>query len=191
MYFELKTRSIGGMTDDQFFAFCQENRDLHFERNANGQIIFIMPTGGRTGYYNTQIITDLNIWNRITKRGVVFDSSTGFRLPNTATRSPDASWVSREKWDALTEEEKSKFPPLCPDFVVELASESDTAAGLKDKMEEYKVNGCRLGWLIAPAERKVWIYRSDQPVQEVTSFAGKLSGEEVLPGFELDLQVLQ
>ena len=192
MYFELRTQSIGGLTDDQFFAFCQENADLKFERTADGEIIFIMPTGGETGFRNTELITELNLWNRLTKAGKVFDSSTGFKLPNTATRSPDASWVAAARWQVLSEEERRKFPPLCPDFVVELMSESDGLAYSQGKMREWMENGCRLGWLIDTNARKVYVYRQGQPEpQVVPGFDQPLSGEEVLQGFTLDLTWLQ
>jgi Uma2 family endonuclease len=191
MYFELKTRSIGGLTDDQFFAFCQENSDLQFERTANGEIIFIMPTGGETGFRNTEIITELNLWNRSSKIGKVFDSSTGFKLPNTATRSPDAAWVSLERWKALSEEDRKKFPPLCPDFVIELMSESDSLHYSQDKMKEWMENGCRLGWLIDINAQKVYVYHDAQQPEVVPSFEEMLSGEEVLKGFTLDLKILK
>ncbi len=192
MYFELKTRSIGGLTHDQFFAFCQENSDLQFERTADGEIIFIMPTGGETGKINSIINLELGIWNRSFKTGQVFDSSTGFKLPNTATRSPDVAWVSLERWKALSEEDRKKFPPLCPDFVIELMSESDSLHYSQDKMKEWVENGCRLGWLIDINAQKVYVYRSAQQQPEVVpSFEEMLSGEEVLRGFTLDLKILK
>ena len=180
-----------GLTDDQFFAFCQENSDLQFERTADGEIIFIMPTGGETRFRNTEIITELNLWNRSSKTGKVFDSSTGFKLPNTATRSPDAAWVSLERWNALSEEDRKKFPPLCPDFVVELMSESDSLHYSQDKMKEWMENGCRLSWLIDINAQKVYVYRDAQQPEVVPSFEEMLSGKEVLKGFTLDLKILK
>ena len=179
-------------TDDEFFAFCQENRDLRFERNAHGEIIIMAPTGGTTGDKNGELTTDLKMWNRQTQRGKAFDSSTGFVLPNGATRSPDASWLERSRWDALTEEQQAKFVPLCPDFVTELTSPSDTLKATQEKMTEWMDNGCRLGWLFYPKEEKTFIYRAGQSEPEVpTSYDQALSGEEVLPGFEFDLRWLK
>ena len=179
-------------TDDEFFAFCQENRDLRFERNAHGEIIIMAPTGGTTGDKNGELTTDLKMWNRQTQRGKVFDSSTGFILPNGATRSPDASWLERSRWEALTEEEQAKFVPRCPDFVVELISPSDTLRATQEKMLEWMANGCRLGWLFYPKEEKTFIYRTGQGEPEaLTGYDQALSGEDVLPGFEFDLRWLK
>ena len=179
-------------TDDEFFAFCQENCDLRFERNAHGEIIIMAPTRGTTGDKNGELTTDLKMWNRQTQRGKAFDSSTGFVLPNGATRSPDASWLERSRWDALTEEQQAKFVPLCPDFVVELISPSDTLRATQEKMLEWMANGCRLGWLLYPKEEKTFIYRTGQTEPEVSSgYARTLSGKDVLPGFEFDLRWLK
>lgn len=175
------------LTDDQFYELCQLNRDLKIERTATGELIVMPPTGGESGKRNAELITDLNIWNRQTKDGVVFDSSTGFKLPNGADRSPDASWVRRDRWQALTPKQRKKFLPLCPDFLIELASETDKSEELRRKMQEYLDNGLRLGWLIDPKNKKVEIYRPGQDV-EVLRFATTLSGEDVLPGFVLELQ---
>ncbi len=187
----IKTATIGGLSENYFFALCQENRDIRFERTVHGEIIIMPPTGGETSFRNSELTTELNLWNRRKKEGIVFDSSGGFKLPNNATRSPDAAWVTKERWSKLTAAERSKFPPLCPDFVVELASESDSITTLKEKMMEYLANGCRLGWLIAPNEEKVWIYRPDKPIETISSFKETLSGENVLPGFTLDLNILR
>lgn len=175
------------LTDDQFYELCQLNRDLKIERTATGELIVMPPTGGESGKRNADLITDLNIWNRQTKDGVVFDSSTGFKLPNGADRSPDASWVRRDRWQALTPKQRKKFLPLCPDFLIELASETDKSEELRRKMQEYLDNGLRLGWLIDPKNKKVEIYRPGQDV-EVLRLATTLSGEDVLPGFVLELQ---
>jgi Uma2 family endonuclease len=142
--------------------------------------------GGESGNQEANLITDLNIWNRQTKLGIVFSSSTIFRLPNGAKRSPDAAWVKLERWEALTDEEKKKFPPLTPDFLIELRSQSDRLKPLQDKMQEYLENGLRLGWLINSQDTQVEIYRPGQPV-EVIQTPALFSGEEVLPGFELQL----
>jgi Uma2 family endonuclease len=179
-------------TDDEFFAFCQENRDLRFERNAHGEIIIMAPTGGTTGDKNGELTTDLKMWNRQTQRGKAFDSSTGFILPNGATRSPDASWLAKARWDALTEEQQAKFVPCCPDFVAELISPSDTLRATQEKMLEWMDNGCRLGWLFYPKEEKTFIYRAGQTEPEVLiGYDQSLSGEDVLPGFQFELKWLK
>ncbi len=179
-------------TDDEFFEFCQENRDLRFERNVDGEIIIMPPTGGITGDKNGELIADLKMWNRSTHAGKVFESSTGFVLPNGATRSPDASWLEKSRWDALTEEEQAKFVPLCPDFVAELISPSDTLKATQEKMVEWMDNGCRLGWLFYPKEEKTFVYRAGQNEPEVLSgYDRTLSSEEVLPGFHFDLKWLK
>lgn len=179
------------MTEDEFFYFCQENTDYKFERDANGTIIPMGQTGGESGIRNSELTTDLTIWNRASRLGVVFDSSTGFNLPNGATRSPDVAWVSMYQWNRLTPEQQKKFPPLCPDFVVELLSESDTLKGTAEKMQEYMDNGCRLAWMIDPKTEEIRIYRADGSVSVVHGFASSLSGENVLPDFSFNLQLLR
>ncbi|MBP0000342.1 MAG: Uma2 family endonuclease [Cyanobacteria bacterium SID2] len=174
------------LTDDQFFQLCQDNENLRFERNANGDLVIMAPTGGETGQRNFELYIDLGIWNRQTKLGVAFDSSTGFKLPNGADRSPDVAWISIERWNALTAEQKQRFLPLCPDFVIELRSQSDRLDTLRYKMQEYRENGTRLGWLIDPVSQRVEIYRlrgEFKLLQQPES----LSGEDVLPGFSLTL----
>ena len=179
-------------TDDEFFEFCQENRDLRFERNANGEIIIMAPTGGITGKKNNKLSAKLDYWNEVHQLGEVFNSSTGFILPNGATRSPDASWLERSRWNALTEEEQTKFVPLCPDFIAELTSPSDTLRTTQEKMVEWMDNGCRLGWLFHPKEEKTFIYRAGQAEPEILdSYNRLLSGEDVLPGFQFDLRWLK
>ena len=174
------------LTDEQFYQLSLANRDLRLERTASGEVIVMPPTGGGTGKRNSDLNIQLGLWNRETKLGFVFDSSTGFKLPNGATRSPDAAWVKRDCWDALTLEQQEQFPPLCPDFVVELQSPSDALADARLKMQEYLENGVQLGWLIAPKIRQVEIYRPNRELEIVQSPA-ILSGEEVLAGFVLDL----
>ena len=174
------------LTDEQFYQLSLANRDLRLERTASGEVIIMPPTGGGTGKRNSDLNIQLGLWNRETKLGFVFDSSTGFKLPNGATRSPDAAWVKRDCWDALTLEQQEQFPPLCPDFVVELQSPSDALADARLKMQEYLENGVQLGWLIAPKIRQVEIYRPNRELEIVQSPA-ILSGEEVLTGFVLDL----
>jgi Uma2 family endonuclease len=162
------------------------NRDLSLELNATGELIIVPPVGGESGNQEADLITDLNIWNRQTGLGKVFSSSTIFKLPSGAKRSPDAAWVKLERWEALSLEERKKFPPLAPDFVIELRSESDRLKPLQDKMQEYLENGVRLGWLINPQDKQVEIYRQNQAV-EVGIIPITLCGEDVLPGFELRL----
>jgi Uma2 family endonuclease len=174
------------LTDEQFYEICQNNRDLKFERNANGELIVMAPIGGESGRHEADLITDLNIWNRHANLGVVLSSSTGFKLPNGADRSPDAAWVQLERWESLTPEQRRKYPPLCPDFAIELRSETDSLSVLQKKMQEYINNGARLGWPIDPRNRRVEIYRPHQAV-EILESPTSLSGEDVLPGFMLQL----
>ncbi|MGL5063527.1 MAG: Uma2 family endonuclease [Microcoleus sp.] len=174
------------VTREQFVELAIANRELQLERTATGELIVNPPTGGETGKRNLNIEAQLWVWNQQNKLGEAFNSSTGFHLPNGADRSPDASWVLQERWDALTPEQKESFIPLCPDFVVELRSKSDNMEPLRVKMREYMNNGARLGWLIDRKNRKVEIYRQNREV-EVLENPATLSGEEVLPGFVLDL----
>ncbi|MEH1960732.1 MAG: Uma2 family endonuclease [Nostoc sp.] len=182
-------KSIGlYVTQEQFAALAAANRDLRLERTAKGELIVNPPTGWETGRRNSSISGELYLWWRNAgEPGEAFDSSTGFILPNSATRSPDASWVSGERWEALTSEQKGTFANICPDFVVELRSSSDTLKSVKDKMREYIDNGARLGWLINPQQRRVEIYRLAKDV-EVLENPAELSGEVVLPGFVLNLR---
>ena len=176
------------VTLEQFVALAAANRDLCLERSARGELIVNPPTGGNTGYRNSKIIYFLVRWiEEEGGDGKPFDSSTGFELPNGANRSPDASWVSQARWEALTPEQQDGFIPLCPDFVVELRSKTDTLKDLRSKMEEYMQNGAKLGWLIDPKNKRVEIYRGDQEV-EVLENPSSLSGEMVLPGFSLSLK---
>lgn len=175
------------LTDEQFFQLCQNNRDLRFERSASGDLIIMPPTGSETGNRNIDLSYQLQGWSRQNNLGLAFDSSTGFKLPNGADRSPDAAWVKKERWDALTTEEKEKFAPLCPDFVVELRSKTDSLSKLQAKMQEYIDNGAKLGWLLDRENQRVEIYRPDRAV-EVLSSPQSLSGEDILPGFVLDLK---
>lgn len=180
------TLNIPHLTAESFVELCQANQDLRMERAATGEVIFMPPTTPWTGKRNGDLYGELWLWNRQTGLGVTFESSTGFTLPNGAVKSPDASWVSNERWEALTVEEQQKFSRLSPDFVVELRSESDSIKKLREKMQEYIDNGVRLGWLIDPKTKQVEIYRSGQDV-EVLQSPTTLSGEDVLPGFVLDL----
>ena len=178
------------LTDEQFFQLCQNNRDLRFERTKLGELIIMPPTGGETGRRNARITQCLLNWADTDGTGIAFDSSTGFKLPNGADRSPDASWVKRERWNALTPEQKEKFPPLCPDFVVELRSPRDSLEKVRSKMQEYMKNGASLGWLLNPKNKQVEIYRLNQDV-EILENPPTLSGENVLPGFVLSLKQIR
>ncbi|MBD1808130.1 Uma2 family endonuclease [Microcoleus sp. FACHB-SPT15] len=176
------------VTQEQFAALAAANRDLELERTAQGELIVNPPTGWETGERNCSVTGELYLWWRNAgEPGKVFDSSTGFILPNGATRAPDASWVSGERWQVLTPEQKGTFASICPDFVVELRSSSDSLKSLQDKMREYIDNGAKLGWLIDPQQRRVEIYRPGKDVNVLENPA-ELSGEGVLPGFVLNLR---
>lgn len=182
----LNLNSIIKLTQEQFYQLCQANPDVKLERTTEGRIIVMPPTGGETGDCNSEINFQLRAWNKRTQLGKVFDSSTGFSLPKGGDRSPDASWVNLERWNALSSLEQTGFPPLCPDFVIELRSPTDQLKVLQEKMQEYINNGVRLGWLIDPKNKCVEIYRPNHPL-EVLRSPTSLSGEDVLPGFVLDL----
>jgi Uma2 family endonuclease len=173
-----------------FYQLSVANEEWRLELTAEGELIIMSPVGGETSIRNANINLDLNLWNRQTRLGKVFDSSTVFRLPNGAKRSPDASWILQSRWEVLSIEDKRKFPPLCPDFVMELRSQTDSLEKLRLKMLDYRANGCRLGWLIDTQTPLVEIYRLDRDVETINfSFdqPPTLSGEDVLPGFLLDL----
>jgi Uma2 family endonuclease len=174
------------MNDEQFFAFCQLNRDWRIERTAEGELIVMPPTGWKTGNYNLRVSAALLAWADQDGTGIATDSSTGFDLPNGATRSPDAAWVRRPRLATLTEKQKEKFLPLCPDFVIELRSPSDNLRTLQSKMQEYIDNGARLGWLLDAIDRRVYIYRAGVAVERLDNPA-TISGDPELPGFVLDL----
>jgi len=177
-----------GLSDEQFYQLCQANQTWQLEQTAKEELVIMPPVGGVSGNREADLITDLNLWNRQTQRGRVFSSSTIFRLPNGGSRSPDAAWVTNERWESLTPEEQEKFPPICPDFVIELRSRTDSLSELQEKMQEYLNSGLRLGWLINPQAQQVEIYRANQTV-EIVQLPTSLSGEDVLPGFRLDLSV--
>ena len=185
----INLNSIIQMTDDQFYQLCQNNRDLRFERNAQGELIIMPPTGGGTGKRNFDINLELGIQNRQKQLGVCFDSSTGFKLPNGADRSPTGAWIPLNKWNNLTLKQQEKFLPLCPDFVIELRSPSDELKTLQKKMQEYIDNGTLLGWLINPQDRQVEVYRQGQD-KEILNNPENLSGEDILPDFILNLEAI-
>lgn len=175
------------LTDEQFFQLCQINELIRFERNPDGTLLLMPLVGGLTSNLNANITAQLGLWNRDELLGVAFSSSTGFTLPNGAVRSPDASWLRCNKWDALTQEQKERFAPVCPDFVLELRSASDCLQRLQNKMQEYLDNGSRLGWLIDLETKTVEIYRHNQDI-EILQSPATLSGEDILPGFVLNLK---
>ncbi len=185
----LNLHSAIELTDERFEQICHSNRDLRFERTSTGELVVMSPAGSETGRQNLGLSGQLWLWNRQVRLGVTFDSSAGFTLRNGAIRSPDLSWIKQERWDSLNTAQKRKFAPICPDFVVELCSPSDRLTDVQIKMQEYLDNGTFLGWLIDPETRTVEIYRPNQMV-EVKNAPNSLSGEDVLPGFELDLQEL-
>lgn len=173
-------------SDDEFYELCRQNEDMKIEMTSKGDLVIMPPTGGETGHYNASLTRIFGNWAEADGTGIDFDSSTVFKLPNGARRSPDVSWVKRSRWEALSDEERERFPPLCPDFVIELRSRTDELKTLQEKMEEYIANGAQLGWLIDPRERKVYIYRPQTPV-EVLDQPDTLIGDPVLPGFILSV----
>lgn len=177
------------LTCEAFLEFVAANPELQLERTSTGELVIMPPTGGETGDRNSEINFQLRAWNKQTKLGKTFDSSTGFTLPNGANRAPDASWVRLNRWSALTSQEREAFPPLCPDFVVELRSPSDNLKNLQAKMLEYIEQGATLGWLIDPKTKQVEIYRQGRD-REILNQPTTLSGENILPGFALDLQLV-
>lgn len=184
--FTITLEPIVHMNDEQFYQLCRANPDVKFERSPRGELIIMAPTGGETGSYNSEINADFVIWNRQTQLGKVFDSSTCFKLPLGGERSPDVAWVAIERWNSLSREQQRKFPPIAPDFVLELLSPTDSVGKTRAKMQEYIDNGVRLGWLIDRDDRCVEVYRIGRSV-EVLVEPKQLSGEDVLPGFVLDL----
>ncbi|MGB5594621.1 MAG: Uma2 family endonuclease [Crocosphaera sp.] len=183
----IKMSPVFDMTDEQFFEFCQLNRDYRFEKSATGELMIMSPTGSETGNRNFNLLVQLGNWIEKDGTGIGFDSSTGFILPNGATRSPDAAWIKKEKWDEIEQEKKIKFAPICPDFIVEIRSPSDAIQPLQDKLQEYIDNGVLLGWLIDRKNRQVYIYRPQKTV-ECLDNPQTLSGEDILPGFVLELK---
>ena len=179
----------GVITPEQFEELCRANRDLRLELTSTGELIVMPPTGSRTGIRNAHLTYQLLAWAEKDRSGVTFDSSSGFTLPNSAKRSPDAAWIKRERWDALTEDEQEGFAPLCPDFVVEMRSRSDNLPRLQNKMREYISNGALMAWLIDPVKRRVYIYKPDQGVN-VLENPDVVSDASLLPGFELSMPQL-
>lgn len=171
------------LTHEQFYQLCMANRDVAMERSPKGELIIMAPVGGESGIQEASFISKVVGWNEQTELGVVFSSSTVFKLPGGGDRSPDVAWVKRDRWESLTQTEREKFPPLCPDFVIELRR-TDRLTPLQEKMQEYLQSGLCLGWLINPQDLQVKIYRLNRPV-ETLPYPATLSGEDVLPGFNL------
>jgi len=190
-HFIINTKAINGLSDDQFFNLCADNRDVKFERNANQDIIIMSPTGYETGKLNSEINRQLANWNIMAGLGETFDSSTGFTLPDKAVRSPDAAWISNERIKKIPLDELKKFPKICPDFIIELISPSDNLKTLKEKMKEWIENGCNLAWLIEPENETVHVYHPGGTIDKIIGFDKSVSGENILPGFELQLSLLR
>lgn len=181
------TPTMRQISDREFSEFCHLNRELRIERTAEGDLVIMPPTGGGTGRRNSRLNQRLANWAEADGTGTTFDSSTGFSLPSGAKRSPDAAWMLLSRWEALTVEEQEEFPPICPDFVAELRSRSDPLETLQAKMEEYLASGARLGWLIDPIQRCVYVYRPGMPVERREN-PRQIAGDPLLPGFVLDLE---
>lgn len=184
----LNIPTMDTMNDDEFFAFCESNRrnGMHFERDKYGRIIFMSPTGSIGGHNDGELFTEVKIWNRINKEGYVFPSSTGFVLPDSSIKSPDVAWIRRDKWEEVPRELRKKFAPICPDFVAEIISESDTWAEHEAKMREYIANGCRLGWLINPNDQQYMVFTPENTNPEKRPFE-IINGGDILKGLTIDL----
>jgi len=174
------------LTEEQFFMLCSDNKELRFERDKNKTIILMSPTGAFTGESHSEMNRQLANWNYQSKSGHVFDSSSGFTLPNGAMRAPDVAWITNKRWEKIPQKDKERFAHICPDFVIEVRSKTDTLKQQQEKMEEWIENGCRLGWLIDIENKTAYIYKPKRAVKK-QFFKSALSGEEVLKGFELNL----
>lgn len=186
----LRDSITGSMTDEEFLKFCLENPDLRIERNSNLEIIIRSPVSTLSGLHNSEIFGQFAHWNKKDGRGLVFDSSTGFTLPDRSVLSPDASWMLKERWNNLTKEDKEKFAPVCPDFVIEVCSKTDSIEGLKEKMKVWMKNGAQLAWLIDPRSKISFVFRPGKSEEKITDFT-MLRGESPVEGFELDLTLLE
>jgi Uma2 family endonuclease len=178
------------MSEEAFFDFCQKNRNLRIERDADKTIKIMEPTGSESGHTEMEVSGELRNWAKEEKSGIAFSPSAGFTMPTGAVRASDASWLTLEKWLTLPAADRKKFAHVCPDFIVEVRSESDDLTELKEKMTEWIDNGVRLGWLIDPKKQMSYVYRADGSIDIIRGFDKKLSGEDVLKGFELDLSLL-
>ncbi len=180
-------RPLLALDHEQFLLLAQQNSLLRMELSAQGEVLIMAPTGSITGWHNGEISCQLANWNKQHQRGLVFDSSTLFGLPRGSIRSPDASWVEKTRWQALSKKEKEAIAPLCPDFVIELRSKTDRLVVLKKKMDEYLANGAQLGWLVDPLLRQVHLYEQGQSARLLDQPASVL-GTGCVAGFELDLK---
>jgi Uma2 family endonuclease len=187
----LNLAPIGILSDEALLRLSSANKVLHLERNPKGELVIMSPTGFGSSRRNSKITARLEAWNMQANGGEVSESSGGFRLANNAVRSPDAAWISHERISTLTPEQLDGFAPICPDFVIELMSKTDRLSEAQEKMQEWMENGCRLAWLINPYEERVYVYRADGTLRFVENFDSTLSGEDVLPGFTLELSVLR
>jgi len=178
------------LSDDELFELCASNSELVIERNSNGELFIMSPTGGLTGNRSSRLLIELGKWNDQTNLGYVFDSSTGFLLGDKSMLSPDTSFIEKSKWEAIPLEKQEKFPPICPDFIIELRSPSDELKYVKEKMDVWIKNGCQLAWFIDPSQKKAFVYKPDKPVEEY-DFSDSLNGEDVLPGFVISLNKLK
>lgn len=189
--FVLKDSITGGMTDEEFLKFCLGNPDLRIERNSNLETVIRSPVTSKSGNHSGEIFRQLSNWAMVNNKGLAFDSSSGFTLPDRSVLSPDASWVSNEKWNNISEEDKDRFAPVCPEFVIEVRSKSDYLDDLKQKMKVWLKNGALLGWLIDPREKVSFIFRPGMPEKEIKGLNQKISGEGPIEGFKLDLSLLK
>jgi Uma2 family endonuclease len=182
---ETLVRLKNRLSDDEFFDLCQMN-ELRMERLKDGTIIIMEPTGSETGSFNGDVYYEVSTWNKHTHNGKTFDSSSGFTMPDTSVKSPDSTWIAKDRWQELAADLRKKFAPIAPDFVIEIRSETDSLVVLQAKMHEYIQNGVRLGWLMDRKNRITYIYRLDGS-GDTLSFDDTLSGEDVLVGFRLKI----
>lgn len=190
-YLDLEHPSLDNMSDDEFFNFCVQNKNIPLERDENHQILIMAPAGNDSSARNFKISGILFLWNEKNQLGIAFDSSAGFYLPDTSMRSPDAAWISNERWQTVSPEERKKFAYIAPNFIIELMSPSDKLKQAQSKMEKWIKNGVRLAWLIDPENETAYVYKADGTITEVKGFDKNLSGENILKGFKLDLSVLK
>ena len=187
----LRGTPVNGFSDDEFFELCRLNPELRLERTAQHDLMFRSPAGSDSSESSLESQGQLWLWNRQARLGHVYESSAGFKLPDTSVRSPDAAWLSNAAWEQLTPEQRRRFPPVCPEFMLEVKSPSDALADLQAKMQEYLANGMQLGFLLHIEAETAYVYRPSQPAATVRGYDQELSGEPVLPSFRLDLRPLR
>ena len=186
----LRDSITGNLTDEEFLKFCLENPGLRIERNSNLEIIIVSPVTSLSGFFSAEVCGQLRDWNKKSKTGLVFDSSAGFTLPDRSMLSPDASWISKDRWNSLSDEDKNKFAPLCPEFIIAVRSKSDSLEDLKKKMTVWISNKAQLAWLVDPVEKNSYVFHPDGSVEKIEGFDKKIRGEKPVEGFELDLSLL-